>query len=113
MVKKFVILLFPLLMLAKVVCDQQDGRITCVYLIDRSDNAHGLTVQFHWISPNGKDDRIKTFKVPPFYGSVYDYRFLPGRVPGHWKVLVKELETNKTSQTTFDINQTYSVFFEE
>ncbi|BCD61120.1 MULTISPECIES: hypothetical protein [unclassified Nitratiruptor] len=110
---RLIVLLIPLMVWAKVICDQEGERITCAYMINRSDNAKGLTVRFHWISPNGKDDRVRIFKVPPYYGSVYDYRFLPGRVPGKWRVEVKELETNKTSETTFDINQTTEVFFED
>ncbi len=112
MVRK-VILLLPLVLLADIVCNIENERIICTYFIDRSDNAHGLTVEFHWYSPDGKDDRIKSFKVPPFYGSVYDYRFLPGRKIGRWKVEARELETNKSAITYFDINSSDDEFFED
>ncbi|BCD68915.1 hypothetical protein [Nitratiruptor sp. YY09-18] len=102
-----------MLLFADVKCQKSEQRITCTYYIDRSDNTNGLRVEFHWISPSGKDDRIKIFRVPPFYGSVYDYRFLPGREPGKWKVVVKELDTNKSAATTFDINCSDDSFFEE
>ncbi|SMC08656.1 hypothetical protein [Nitratiruptor tergarcus] len=111
MVRKIVLILFPLLIVADIVCQQENERITCTYFIQRSDNAHGLTVEFHWYSPKGDDDRIKRFKVPPFYGSVYDYRFVPGREEGRWRVVVRELETNKSATTFFDLNGSSEEFF--
>ena len=112
MVRK-VVLLLPLFLIADIVCQIENQRIICTYFIQRSDNANGLKVQFHWYSPDGKDDRIKVFKVPPFYGSVYDYRFLPGRKNGRWRVEAKELETNKSAVTYFDINSSDEEFFED
>lgn len=112
MVKRVILLLMPLLLFGDLVCHIENERIYCTYFIDRSDNTNGVTVQFHWYSPSGKDDRIKFFEVPPLYGSVYDYRFLPGRENGRWRVVATELENNKSAQTTFEINQSDD-FFEE
>ena len=113
MVKKALIF-FPFLLLGgSVVCQFQAQKIICTYFINRSDNDHGLEVRFHWYSPNGKDDRIRTLHIPPYYGSVYDYRFIPGRVKGRWLVEVKELDSNKTAQTYFDINSSSDDFFED
>jgi len=111
--KILVMLCSALVLYGDVKCIQEEQRIICTYFIDRSDNSSGVTVRFHWISPSRKDDRIKSFRVPPLYGSVYDYRFLPGRESGHWRVVVQELETNKTASTTFDINGSDESFFEE
>ena len=113
MVKRVILLLFPLALLAnKVICQIEEQRILCKYFIDRSDNAHGVQVRFVWHSPNGQDDRIRLFQVPPYYGSVYDYRFLPGRERGRWIVEVQELETNESATTSFDINESSEEFFE-
>ncbi|MRI58886.1 MAG: hypothetical protein C6H99_05200 [Epsilonproteobacteria bacterium] len=111
MVKRVAFLMVPLILWADIVCKIEEQRIICTYFIDRSDNSHGLTVEFHWYSPKGGDDRVKVFKVPPYHGSVYDYRFLPGRQQGRWKVVAKELETNKSASTTFDINNSDDEFF--
>ncbi len=111
MVRKVVIVLLPLLLLADLVCKRESERIICTYFIERSDNANGLMVEFHWYSPKGDDDRIKRFKVPPFYGSVYDYRFVPGREQGRWRVVVRELETNKSAIAYFDLNGSDEEFF--
>ncbi len=97
----------------EVKCHIEDDRIYCKYFIDRSDNDHGKSVVFHWYSPSKKDDRVRTFKVPPYYGSVYDYRYLPGREKGKWIVVVKDLETNETSKTTFVIDNEDDDIFEE
>jgi len=59
------------------------------------------------------DDRIRHFRIPPRYGSVYDYRFLPGRAKGVWHVRVTDLETNETVETTFEITTTDNSMFEE
>ena len=99
---------------AKVQCEIENEKIYCTYYLDRSDNQFGKEVLFHWFSPNSpEDDRIRHFKIPPLYGSVYDYRFLPGRAKGEWRVIVQDLETNETVETTFDINTTDDSMFED
>ncbi len=99
---------------ASVQCEIENGRIYCKYFLDRSDNQNGKEVEFHWISPQSpKDDRIRHFRVPPQHGSVYDYRFLPGRTEGRWRVKVIDLDTNETVEAIFDINGTDDSIFEE
>jgi hypothetical protein len=99
---------------ATVQCKIENERIYCTYHLDRSDNQNGKSVEFHWISPKSpKDDRIRHFDIPPRYGSVYDYRFLPGRLKGRWRVEVIDLDTNESAETTFDINSTDDSMFEE
>jgi hypothetical protein len=95
-------------------CKIENERIYCTYLLDRSDNLSGKRVEFRWISPTSPiDDRIRHFDIPPRYGSVYDYRYLPGRAPGKWRVRVTDLDTNETTVTTFEINATDETMFEE
>jgi len=97
----------------EVKCKIEFERIYCKYFIDRSDNENGKKVIFHWYSPSGNDDRERTFEVPPYYGSVYDYRYLPGRENGKWRVVVKDLDSNESVETTFIIDETNDEFFEE
>ena len=95
-----------------VKCEQKDNMITCTYFTDRSDSPDDIKLKFHWISPKSpKDDRIKYIAIPPYYGSAYDYRFLPGRVCGKWKVVVTQVDKNRSVTTTFDINETEDEFF--
>ncbi len=99
---------------ANVQCRIENERIYCTYFLDRSDNQNGKDVEFYWISPNSPDDdRIRHFRIPPQHGSVYDYRFLPGRAKGTWEVKVIDLDSNQTARTTFDINSTDDSMFEE
>ncbi len=115
MVKRVIVLLFPLLLSAssanQIICRIEEQRVLCIYFIDRSDNAHGLSVRFIWHSPDGKDDRIQLFHVPPYHGSVYDYRFLPGREQGRWIVEVVDLKSHKRATTSFEINESSEDFF--
>ena len=97
-----------------VQCKIENGRIYCTYHLDRSDNQNGKSVEFHWISPlSPTDDRVSRFDIPPRYGSVYDYRFLPGRAKGKWHVKVIDLDTNRSVETTFIVNSTDNSMFEE
>ena len=107
-------LIFSGLSAATVQCKIENERIYCTYHLDRSDNQNGKSVEFHWISPlSPNDDRIRHFQIPPRHGSVYDYRFLPGRAKGKWRVKVIDLDTNESIQTTFEINSTDDSMFEE
>jgi len=97
----------------EVKCVIEYERIYCKYFIDRSDNENGKRVLFIWHSPSGKDDRERVFEVPPYYGSVYDYRYLPGRENGEWTVEVIDLDTNESVKTTIKIESFSEDFFEE
>jgi len=97
----------------EIKCVIEYERIYCKYFIDRSDNENGKRLLFHWHSPSGKDDRKKVFTLPPYYGSVYDYRYLPGRENGIWVVEVKDLDTNTSVTTKIKIDSTSEDFFEE
>jgi len=94
-------------------CKIENERIYCKYFIDRSDNKNGKKITFYWKSPSGKDDRKKTFWVPPNYGSVYDYRYLMGREAGKWEVEAKEENTEKKANFSFTIDKKQEWLFEE
>ncbi|WP_281951733.1 hypothetical protein [Nitrosophilus kaiyonis] len=109
----FIFLIFTVVYSQEVKCTIEYERIYCKYFIDRSDNENGKRVLFHWHSPSGKDDRKRVFEIPPYYGSVYDYRYLPGRENGKWIVEVKDLDTNESAETSFIVNSENEEFFEE
>jgi hypothetical protein len=103
---------FFLLHASSLKCKKNNNTITCTYFSDRSDGSKDIKLKFDWISPaSPKDDRIRYILIPPYYGSAYDYRLLPGRVPGVWKVVVTRMDTNKSVKTTFDVNETGDEFF--
>jgi len=93
-------------------CEKKENRIICTYFSDRSDNPNNTVLKFYWISPKSPlDDRVREIVIPPYYGSAYDYRFIPGRIPGHWEVKATKQDSNKSIKTYFDINQSDDEFF--
>ncbi len=103
---------FLILQASSLQCKKNNNTITCTYFADRSDSSKDVRLKFDWISPaSPKDDRVRYITIPAYYGSAYDYRLLPGRVKGIWKVVVTRIDTNKSVQTTFDINETEDEFF--
>ena len=93
-------------------CEKKETRVVCTYFTDRSDSDKDIVLKFEWISPKTPlDDRVREVNIPPYYGSAYDYRFIPGRVLGHWSVKVTRKDTNSTIKTSFDINSSDDEFF--
>ena len=93
-------------------CEKKDNRVVCTYFSDRSDNQKEIKLKFHWISPKSpEDDRTREINIPPYYGSAYDYRFIPGRVPGHWIVKVTPEDSNESVSSSFDLNESDDEFF--
>ena len=113
--KRFIFLIFILSLLLQansLKCEKKDNRIVCTYFSDRSDNDSDIVLKFHWISPKSPiDDRVREVNIPPYYGSAYDYRFIPGRVRGHWIVKVTRKDIRESTQTYFDINESDDEFF--
>ncbi len=113
--KRALLLIISLLLFTNadsLKCEKRDNRIVCTYFSDRSDTPKDTTLKFHWISPKSpEDDRTREVIIPPYYGSAYDYRFIPGRVPGRWVVEVTKKDSNITIRSFFDINETEDEFF--
>ena len=115
--KKFICILFILSLCLQVQanslkCEKKENRVVCTYFSDRSDSDSDVVLKFHWISPKSPlDDRTREINIPPYYGSSYDYRFIPGRIQGHWIVKVTIKDTNESVQTYFDINESDDEFF--
>ena len=40
--------------------------------------------------------------IPAYHGSIYDYRYIKGRIKGKWTF--KVLDNNSSYKTTFTIN---------
>jgi hypothetical protein len=114
-VKSGIVFLFVFILILNansLKCEQKENTIVCTYFSDRSDGSEDINLRFDWISPHSpKDDRVRYVLIPPYYGSAYDYRFLPGRVNGRWKVVVTRMDTNQSVSTSFDINETEDEFF--
>jgi hypothetical protein len=96
-----------------VKCKLEENSIYCFYLMDRSDNSSQKEETFHWLSPSKLDDRTRDIVVPAYFGMVYDYRLLPGREIGVWRVEVFDKEQNRRFSTTFKIDKSNQVLIDD
>jgi hypothetical protein len=78
---------------------EDENSIICKYTGPRVDFEKTITLE--WIDPNGEISRTREMTIPILHGSVYDYRYLQGRVSGVWTFKVKD--GNKTYTTQFTI----------
>ena len=78
---------------------EDENSIICKYEHERSEEDKEILVQ--WIDPNGELSRERTLLLLAGHGSIYDFRYIEGRMKGIWqfKVKDKDLETS----TTFEI----------
>lgn len=78
---------------------QDENSIICKYLHERIEEDIEVTIQ--WIDPNGEITRERTILVPAGHGSIYDFRYIEGRMKGTWQF--KVLESSSETTTTFEI----------
>ncbi len=88
---------------AKVSVDclilEDENSIICKYEHERIEEDKEILAQ--WISPTGEVSRERTLLLPAGHGSIYDFRYIEGRMKGIWQFKVTDngLETS----TTFEI----------
>lgn len=72
---------------------QDENSIICKYIHERSQEDKDILVQ--WINPQGKISRQRTLIIPAGHGSIYDFRYIEGRMKGIWqfKVIDQKIET--------------------
>ncbi len=78
---------------------QDENSIICKYEHQRLEEDKELIVQ--WVDPNGELSRERTLIIPAGHGSIYDFRYIEGRMKGIWQFKVKEDE--KELSTTFTL----------
>lgn len=78
---------------------QDENSIICKYEHERLEEDKEILVQ--WISPKGEISRERTLLLPAGHGSIYDFRYIEGRMKGIWQFKVFD-DTVETS-TTFEI----------
>lgn len=78
---------------------EDENSIVCKYIHERSDEDKEIQVQ--WIDPNGEISRDRTVLIPAGHGSIYDFRYIAGRLPGIWQF--KVIDNDKQTVTTFEI----------
>ncbi len=76
---------------------EDENSIICKYIHERVD--YDKNVSFVWIEPDGKVTRTKILVIPAGHGSIYDYRYIKGRMEGTWGF--KVIDNQKEFKTTF------------
>lgn len=71
---------------------QDENSIICKFEVQRVPEEQSIVVQ--WIDPQGDVSRSRNMIIPASHGSIYDYRYIKGRMLGNWifKVILDEKE---------------------
>lgn len=78
---------------------QDENSIICKYEHERLEEEKIINVQ--WIDPQGEISRERELIIPAGHGSVYDFRYIEGRMKGSWQF--KVLDNEKEFKGTFEI----------
>lgn len=78
---------------------EDENSIICKYSHERIDIDKEIEVQ--WVDPTGEISRERTLLIPAGHGSIYDFRYISGRLKGIWQFKVKDQNINLS--TNFEI----------
>ena len=78
---------------------QDENSIICKFETNRTLEDHDIVVQ--WIDPQGDVSRSRNMIVPAGHGSIYDYRYINGRLTGSWTF--KVLDNEREYTTNFEL----------
>lgn len=78
---------------------EDENSIICKYEQDRS--LEDRLIEFIWLDPKGNLSRQREVLLPKGHGSIYDLRYLSGRVKGIWTF--KVVDNKKEYITEFEI----------
>jgi hypothetical protein len=81
---------------------EDENSIICKYIIKRTNNESSITAQ--WIDPTGEISRSRDMIIPAGHGSIYDYRYIEGRILGNWTFKVID-ENKKEYTTSFELKE--------
>jgi len=86
---------------SKVECIvlKDENSIICKYTHQRVNTEK--TIKFEWYSPENKISRVRVMQIPAGHGSVYDYRYIKGRISGLWTL--KVIDNDKVVKANFTI----------
>ena len=78
---------------------QDENSIICKFETNRNLEDKDIVVQ--WIDPQGDVSRSRNMIVPAGHASIYDYRYIDGRLKGSWSF--KVIENEKSYTTSFEL----------
>lgn len=77
----------------------EENSIICKYTHERI--TEDKEVEVHWIDPTGNLSRERTMVIPSGHGSIYDFRYISGRMLGEWTFKVEDGE--EIYETKFEL----------
>ena len=80
---------------------EDENSIICKYLVPRSEIDKEIVVQ--WIDPQKDISRSRNMILPAGHGSIYDYRYIKGRILGDWTF--KVIDNDKEFTTKFELKE--------
>lgn len=78
---------------------EDENSIICKYIQKRV--TYDKNVTFNWIDPNDELSRSRELTIKAGHGSIYDFRYIKGRIKGEWKLQV--VDDSKKFETSFEI----------
>jgi len=78
---------------------QDENSIICKFETNRNSSDRNIVVQ--WIDPQGDVSRSRNMLIPAGHASIYDYRYINGRLKGSWTF--KVIENEKSYITSFKL----------
>ncbi len=78
---------------------EDENSIICRFEKDRT--IEDEEILFQWIDPLNNISRERTMIVPSGHGSIYDFRYIKGRIKGEW--IVKVVYKGKDYLKKFEI----------
>ena len=78
---------------------EDENSIICKYVLPRAEEDKEIKVQ--WIDPKGEVSRERNLLISAGHGSIYDFRYVDGRMPGIWTF--KVFDSEKTFEGNFEI----------
>jgi hypothetical protein len=80
---------------------KEENSIVCKYMAPRV--IDDKFIEMEWIDPKGNVSRTKKVVMPSGHGSVYDFRYIQGRMPGVWTFRASDGE--KSFETNFKLEK--------
>ena len=78
---------------------EDENSIICKFETNRVLKDQEIVIQ--WIDPQGDISRSRNMLVPAGHASIYDYRYINGRLTGSWTF--KVIENEKEYTTNFEL----------
>jgi hypothetical protein len=78
---------------------KDENSIICKYQTQRVHYDRNITI--YWIDPNHLVSRTRQITIPANHSSIYDYRYISGRLLGEWEFRIKDRD--KYASTTFTL----------